>query len=114
MSIIILYTDLRVVPSKLEKHVLEWERDLTALNALERTLGQLLAENIDKDLKKRSREIIVSWYVKDTDDISEIGGIGSLDWNMEDSTILTVSYENESTTQEQIEESINWTLEQQL
>ena len=114
MSIQILYTDLRTVPSKLEKHILEWERDLTAFTALERALGQLVSESIDRDLKNRSREIMVSWYVKDTDDISEIGGTGTLDWNLWDSTILTVNYENESTTQEQIEEATNWTLAQGL
>jgi len=114
MSIEIFYTDLRIVPSKLEKRVLEWERDLTAFSALERTLGRLLAESIERDLKNNSQEVMVSWYNKDTDDICEIGGVGSLDWYLEDSTLLTVNYENESTSQEQIEEAIHWTLEQDL
>ncbi len=114
MSIKILYTDLRTVPSKLEKHVLEWERDLTAFHALERTLGRLVAETIDKDLKNDNHELMVSWYNKDTGDICEIGGVGRLDWYVQDSMLLTVNYENESTSQQQIEEADNWTLEQGL
>jgi len=114
MSIKILYTDLRTVPSKLEKCVVEWQPDLTALQVLEKALGETLTNEVERGLKSNSREIIVSWYNESTGDVSEIGGVGTLEWHIPDDTVLTISYENEATTQQQVDESIKWTLEQEL
>ncbi len=114
MSITILYTDLRVVPSTLERRSVIGDRQLTAYQVIEKALGQSLANEIGEDLRNNSRELIVSWYNKRTNDISEIGGVGTLDWLVRDDTVFSISYENESTTQQQIEESIQWTLKQEL
>ena len=53
MSVVILFMDLRIVPSKLEKHILEWQPNLTAKQALEITLGQSSTAEIEKDLVRR-------------------------------------------------------------
>ena len=114
MSISLLFTDLRSAPSKLEKHNIEWKPNLIAKQALEITLGPNLADDIERDLRNNSRELIVSWYNKRSKEISEIGGVGTVNWVVPDDTVITVSYENQSTTQEQIDESIEWTLKQDL
>jgi hypothetical protein len=114
MSISLLFTDLRSAPSRLEKHNIEWKPRLTAKQTFELTLGPTLADDIEKDLHNNSRELIVSWYNKRSNEISEIGGVGTVNWAVPDDTVITVSYENERTTQEQIDESIEWTLKQEL
>ncbi len=114
MSVAVFLTDLRHMPSKLERHVVDWRDGLTAFQALEHAFGAAIAEEIDSDLKADSKELIVSWMNKRTEDVSEIGGIGTLDWSIPNDTVLTVSYEGEATTQQQIDESIEWTLRQEL
>jgi hypothetical protein len=114
MSISLLFTDLRSAPSRLEKYNIEWKPNLTAKQALEITLGPNLVDDIEKDLRNNSRELIVSWYNKRSNEISEIGGVGTINWIVTDHTVITVSYENNSTTQQQIDESIEWTLKQDL
>jgi hypothetical protein len=56
-------------------------------------------------------ELKVAWYNKRTDAISEMGGVGSLDWIVMDETVITVSYENALTSEEQFDELERWTLE---
>ncbi len=114
MGITVLYTDLRRLPSRLERQTAEWRPALTAFEALQLALGPALAREIEKDLLSNSREVMVPWWNKDTDDHSEIGGVGSLDWTIADGTVVTVNYENQATTQQQIDEAIEWTLEQKL
>ena len=114
MTVVIIFTDLRIVPSKLAKYSVEWHPGFSARQVLEMSLGDILANEIEKDLKNNSHEIVVSWYNKRSGDVSEIGGVGTLDWSIPEDTVLTVSYENESTTQNQIDESIEWTLKQEL
>lgn len=55
---------------------------------------------------------MVSWWNKETDEICEIGRVGRLDWASADQTVLTVNYENEATTQQQIDESVDWSSKQ--
>jgi hypothetical protein len=114
VSVVILFTDLRAAPSKLKKHILEWQPNLTAKQALEMTLGQSSTAEIEKELKNNSHELIVSWYNKRSNEISEIGGLGEINWIVPDDTVITVSYENENTTEQQINESVEWMLSQKL
>ena len=110
MGVEIFYTDLRCVPSQLLYTRVEWISGKTALSFLQEALGEDSSKEIDNDLRKKSSELIVSWYDKDSKEICEIGGTGSLNWIMPDNYVLSVCYENEFTTEEQIEESIKWTL----
>ena len=114
MSIVILFTDLRAYPSKLEKHVAEWAPDMTARQILQSHLGSDLVNGIDQDLKENNQELKVSWYNNYSGDISEIGGIGNIDWIVPDGMVITVSYENEHTTRQQIDDSIAWTMKQEI
>ncbi len=114
MSLTVFYTDLRNRPSKLERQVAGWQPGLTAFQAVEQALGSAVAQQVEADLAANSDEIIVSWWNKESDDHSEIGGVGRLDWAVPDKTVITVSYHNDATTQEQIDESIRWTLAQEL
>ena len=114
MSVVILYTDLRCMPSKLSRHEINWIAEQTALFYLQKALGETLAEEVDNDLRNNSSEIIVGWYDKISGDICDMGGTGSLDWITLDSYVLTISYENELTTEQQIDESIEWTLKQKF
>ena len=114
MSIILLFTDLRTTPSRLLKYRFDWEPNQFASNLIQQVLGEKTVKEIEKDFSKNNPDIIVSWFHKDTKDVSEIGGVGSLRWIVQDNTIITIAYENENTTEQQIEEVINWTLNQDL
>ncbi len=114
MTVTVFFTDLRDTASKLERYVLDWQDGLTAFQALEHALGAAVVVKIDSDLKADSKELIVSWMNRHTEEASEIGGVGRLDWDITDDTVLTVSYEGKETTQEQIDELLEWTLRQAL
>ena len=114
MSITILYTDLRSMPSKLERRVVDWHVSLTAFDVLEHAFGLALAQRIEDDLHANIKEIMVSWWNKENGDHSEIGGVGRIDWIVPDQMVFIVSYENGATTQKQIDDSIEWTLKQEL
>jgi hypothetical protein len=111
MTIAIYFSDLRTKPSKLRKYTLEWRPQFTALEALTLAVGEEEARNIAYDLKLNKTELKVAWYNKETDAISEIGGVGRLDWNLADNILVTINYESNLTTQEQFDELERWTLE---
>jgi hypothetical protein len=92
----------------------EWEPNLTAKEAIKKCLGESKAQAIEKDLNSNNHEIIVSWWHKPSGDVSEIGGIRTTSWIIANDTVLTINYENENTTQVQIDESIEWALKQDL
>ncbi len=110
MSIIVYFVDLSSADSRLEKIVMEKESGLTAFGALERALGLPLAKKIESDFASNSRAIMVSWWNKETDEHSEYGGVGAIDWEIDDHSVLTVNYESETTTEQQINDSIEWML----
>lgn len=110
MTIKIYYTDLRARPSKLEKYEIDCRAELTAFDAIVETAGITEAKKISDDLARNNQDLIVSWHNRETDEISEIGGIGTLDWLIEDNITLTVNYENETTTQTQINEADAWAI----
>gem|GEM_PF-5227292 len=74
-------------------------------------VGEAVAQIIDDGLRSNDLELIVSWYNKATGDISEMGGVGRLDWLIEDNSILTITYDNGSTTQAQEDELEKWMLD---
>ncbi|MBN1123321.1 MAG: hypothetical protein JXJ17_19775 [Anaerolineae bacterium] len=114
MSILILYTDLRILPSILQKAEVEWCKGLSAFDAVRQSFGSKVANDIQQDLIRNNTELIVAWYNKASGDICEIGGVGTLDWVIDDYTLLTITYENANTTEEQIAEADQWTLENDI
>lgn len=110
MTVVIFFTDLRSVPSKLKHYEMDWRPNLTAFDAIVATAGIMEAKKIRDDLANDNHDLIVSWYNRETDEISEIGGVGTLEWLIQDNTTLTVNYEDETTTREQINEADAWTI----
>lgn len=110
MSIKIFFADLRTKPSRLLENMVTCVPELTALEAVARALGQEKAKQITSDLLSNNPDLTVSWNNLKTGEQSEIGGVGSLDWKIPDNSVLSVVYENEATSQEQIDESIEWML----
>ena len=114
MAIKILYADLRNNASRYEHFAIAWKPGLTALLATQQTLTAEIADQITDDLHDNNQEIMVSWYNVITEEHSEIGGVGSLDWEIPDGSVLTIVYEDETTTQHQIDESSAWMLKHSL
>ena len=110
MPLKILYVDLRVDPSKFEDSRWNWSQGLTARKAIEQALGEAVADQIVDDLAKDNKQLTVSWTNKATGEHSEVGGVGSLDWEIPDNSIVTAVYENQTTTQEKMNEAIEWML----
>lgn len=110
MAIKILYVDLRVSPSRFTKYLLDWRSGLTAQSAVQYALGESIAGQLVDDLLNDNKELIVSWTNSVTGEHSDVGGINSLEWEIADNSILSIVYENEETTQQKIDESIEWML----
>jgi hypothetical protein len=85
--------------------------ELTAYEAVALAVGEAYAAQVESDLANNSEEIIVGWSDTDTGEHSEVGGVGSLMWPIAPNGVLTISYENEHTTQDQIDESSEWMLQ---
>jgi hypothetical protein len=109
--IIVLYVDLRKNKSVMKKSVVEWQDDLKANSAIAQGLGEVLARIIEDDLKINNPEITVSWNSLVSDYHSDVGGVGDLDWIIEDQSALAIAYEDENTTDEQLDKSSDWMLE---
>jgi len=114
MAVTVLYTNLRGQPSQLAKYLVEWKPNMTAKEVIETCLGEAQAQTIENDLKDNKQEIMVSWWHKPSGKISEIGGLGTTLSEIEDDSIVTINYENQNTTQTQIDESIQWVLRQNM
>lgn len=114
MTIIVTYADLRSSPLLMQKFLVDWKQKITALEAVKNCLGENKAIEIENELQSDLRDIIVSWYHPPTDAICEIGGVDSLDWEVADETILSITYRNADTTEDQEDELIEWTRKQGL
>jgi hypothetical protein len=114
MSVIVLLTGLRQNPSKLVRCDINWESNLTAKQVIEKAFGNLLSAEIENDLRINNSKLMIAWYNKASGDVSEIGGVGNLNWKVSDNIVITINYESDSTTDDQIEESIKWTLSQDI
>jgi hypothetical protein len=114
MAITVLYADLRTHPSQLIKFSAEWEPNMTVKEVIKKCLGESKAQTIEEALSNNDHEIIVSWWHKLSGAISEIGGIGTTLSPISNDSVLTITYENANTTQAQIDESIEWSLKQDI
>jgi hypothetical protein len=110
LSILVLYTDLRQQPSQLVKSAIEYQPGMTALDVLRQALGNRQADRINQDLGSDNQELIVSWYNAGTGDSSEIGGVGSLQWPVDNPMILAINYERASTSAVQLDEANQWSI----
>lgn len=111
MSVIVLFVDLRNRNSVLKEIEVPWSKELSAADILEKSLSGAVAAQIEEDLTQRNNPfLIVSWNSLTTGEHSDVGGVGSLDWPIDDNLILTVTYEDESTTAQQVDESSEWML----
>jgi hypothetical protein len=90
----------------------EWKLNITAKEVIESCLGETQTQTIESELKDNSQEIMVSWWHKPSGKTSEIGGVGITRWEIDDDSVITINYENQNTTQPQIDESLEWTLKQ--
>jgi hypothetical protein len=108
MSVKVFYVDLRNRTSEYKKAVIDWHSELTAEAAVRQAFGESVANQAVHDLDINSGEIGIAWHIPDTDEHSEIGGVGSLDWDIPDISYLTIVYEDEHTTNQQIDESSEW------
>jgi hypothetical protein len=108
LAVKILYVDVRDDKQIMQSFTISWQKELSASEAIRQTVKQAIADEIINDLKRNNPEIIVSWYHEETEDHSEMGGVGDLDWEIPDKSVLTITYENENTTPEQIDLSSDW------
>ena len=111
MAIKVLYNDLRTTPPRLTRFLTAWYRGMTAQEALQNVLDARLVRQIVDDLASNKPEITVSWINEVTQEHSEIGGVGSLDWEIPDRSIVVVTYEDQTTTEEAVDTAITWMLE---
>jgi hypothetical protein len=111
MAVKILWADLRYRKTILQSATIEWRSGLTAAEVVVQGFGESDAQQIARDLQSNNPEIMVSWYNLITDEGSGIGGVGSLDWEIQDRTILAINYEDEMTTDKQVERCADWMLE---
>lgn len=111
MAIKLLYNDLRIHPAEYQRLIVDWHGGLTAQEAVQNALGRRLGEQIVQDLEHNNREIMVAWIHDELAQGSDVGGVGSLDWEILDRSIVVITYENETTTDEAITASTTWMLE---
>jgi hypothetical protein len=111
MSLKVYFVDLRNRISVYRKAALEWYPHLTAEEAVREAFGNELAQQAVADLQQNRPEILVAWDNPTTEEHSEVGGVGSHDWQIPDTSNLTIIYEDQDTTNQQIDESSDWMLE---
>jgi hypothetical protein len=110
MAVKILFANLRISPPHFKKCVVPWYPQLTAQASLHDGLPPILAQQIVEDLKTDNHELTVAWNSLESDDHSDIGGLAALDWEIPDNSILSITYENDVTTQQAIDDCIQWML----
>lgn len=111
MSFLVLYADLRDSDPILVKATIGFQPDISALQIVQSALGVAEGERIEADLAQNDQRLIVSWYNAKTEEISEIGEVGSLRWKLEDNTILTITYQGLSTPETLAVEMEKWNIE---
>ena len=113
MAVTILFVDIRDKRKTMEAHCVHWDRNLSAQDALKSVFSSALANEIILDLEQNNPEIIVSWHDADINEHSEIGGVGDLNWHIPDGSTVTIVYENQQTSEAQIDRSSDWMIAQQ-
>jgi len=107
----LFYSDLRRGQSSKEKYLVDWYDGLTAFDVIAQALGKGEAVRINERLARGDLGLTVSWSNWVTEEVGGIGGVDSLDWRIEDHSLLTVVFEDETTTEERLDEIMNWMLD---
>ena len=94
MPLLIVLTDLQTTPFRLERYDVKYQHNTTAMEIISQTLGEHKALEIELALKNNAPHLIVSWYNVKTEEISEIGGVGTLNWLIEDHSLLSINYDS--------------------
>jgi O-acetyl-ADP-ribose deacetylase (regulator of RNase III) len=108
MSINVLFNDLRVIPPRFNKYIVDWRIGLKAYEVMQKSLSMPIAKRVLRDLESNNLEITVSWFNDEIDQRSEIGGVKSLDWEIPDKSVLVITYENDNTSIDVVNEAISW------
>ena len=111
MTVKILYVDIRDEKQTMEAFTVAWRRGLSASEAVRQALEKDIADGVIHDLNNNSPEVGVAWHDEKIEKHSEVGGVGDLDWEIPDKSVLIIVYENESTTQQQVDLSSDWMTE---
>lgn len=88
-----------------------WSTDLTAQEAVSIGLDDTKVQKVITLLSVNSPSVIVAWHNSQTQEHSEVGGVGRLDWQIEDNSTLTITLQDETTTDKQLDASSEWLLE---
>jgi hypothetical protein len=109
----VFFADIRDDRLQFFKGEVERSPNMTVLEAIRRILGEELTTAINNDLHSNNSEVTVSWNNLTTGKHSNIGGVGSLNWAINDNIIVTIVYDNEATSPEQEDKMITWMLNNQ-
>lgn len=112
MPIQILLADLRGGISQYDSGYAEWFMGITAKESIRIGISYQLAAQVEHDLAQDNRELMVAWNSNISDQHSEVGGVGAIGWEIEDHSVLTIVYQDASTTSAQIDASSEWMLSQ--
>lgn len=110
MDVTIYFADMRDGVSRFEKHIVEWKEGMSAADAVRQALEPETAQAILDDLLQNNLDLIVSWLNPITDQHSEMGGVGGLDWEIDSGSMLTITYADEQTAEQQEAEFEAWIL----
>lgn len=114
MTVRILFVDLRNENSIRKKADVQWNEALTASDAIGEAFTKHTANTIAAELDKNYEELTVSWSNSKSEQHSEIGGMGNLEWLVQDGSVIVIMYQDQDTTEEQVDESYGWMLENEL
>ncbi len=111
MAVKILYVDIRDDKQIMDASLVSWRSGISAKEAVYQALGKDIADQVVYDLDRNSPEVGIAWHDEKIERHSEVGGVGDLDWEIPDKSMLIVVYENKNTTQRQVDMSSDWMVE---
>lgn len=90
MAIKILYVDVRDYKLVMNAYLVPWRNGISAKQVVSDALKEDVSGKVIHDLYSDNPEIIVSWHDEKIEQHSEIGGVGDLDWEIPDKSVLTI------------------------
>ena len=111
MTVVVLYIDARSTPPYFFRRQLDWNLNLQAQEAVEMVLGQEKADQVQRDLIKGNHQLTISWTNRNTEEHSDVGGVGRLDWPIADGSILAILYMSDSSSPDVMEQISEWMAE---
>lgn len=111
MAVRILYIDIRDEKQVMRSYTVAWRPKLTAYDAIRLALNMTKALEVARDLESNDPDILIAWHDEELATHSEVGGVANLDWDIPDKSVLTIVYENQNSTQQQIDASSDWMIQ---